>query len=373
MSQLSLRVAALAAGAALLTGTLSTSAQAAPAPADNPREVSLQRVLDQVVAAGATSATARVDDRGHRIQVSSGVAERGTDKRVPRDAKFRAGSVTKALIGTVVLQLVAHHRLHLDDALGQHLPGLVPAGQDVTVRQLLSHTSGITDFLTTFPPAGTQGFVDLRTSRWTPRQLVDRIADAPLEFSPGTKASYSNTNFVLLALMIERVTGHPYEDVVTQRILKPLEMHDTSFPRRAHLPRPHARGYMPVEAPDGSSRMVDVTTFEPSIMWGGGELASTTRDLNRFLGSLLRGHLLPPHLMRAMRTTALDSKYGLGIIREELSCGITVWGKDGDAPGYSTWSFSTPDASKRAAISITSGTGDPDDAVRRALDTALCR
>lgn len=129
---------------------------------------------------------------------------------------------------------------------------------------------------------------------------------------------------------------------------------------------PHAHGYLPI----GVNQLVDITELNPTIMGSAGEMISTTSDLNRFFAALLGGRLLPPPLLRQMRTTALGSKYGLGLITLPLSCGITAYGKNGDAPGYSTWSFDT--SRKRITVSVTWGTGDPNDAVDVLVDKALC-
>ncbi len=333
----------------------------------------LRQELAAVVAAGATGATAQVDDGQHRVRASSGVAERGGSRPVPVAGKFRIGSVSKSFIATVVLQLVAEHRLGLDDTVDDRLPGVLPSGTGITVRELLNHTSGVPDVLSTFPRPGTPAFVRLRWRTWSPRGLVSRVAHKPLLFAPGTRASYSNTNYLLLSLIIERITGSPYATAVEQRIIRPLGLRHTSFPGTdPYIHGPHAHAYMSVRNGDGSTSIVDVTTFDPTIMWGGGEMVSTTRDLNRFYAALLDGDLLPPSLLRQMRTADDGSIYGLGLIRHRLSCGVTAWGKDGDAPGYSTWSFSTPDNRKRVTVSVTGGTGDPDGAVDALLDAELC-
>jgi D-alanyl-D-alanine carboxypeptidase len=296
-----------------------------------------------------------------------------SSRPVPVNGKFRAGSISKTFVGTVILQLVAEHRLGLDDAVDDRLPGVLPAGTGITVRELLNHTSGLPDYLTTFPRPGTPEFVNLRWQTWSPNELIARVSDEPLLFTPGTQASYSNTNYLLLGQLIERITGNPYGKAIEQRIIRPLALHGTSVPGNdPFIHGPHAHAYMPVQQDDGSMSLVDVTAFNPTIMWAGGEMISTTRDLNRFYDVLLSGDLLPPDLMKQMRTTAPDSIYGLGIIQQHLSCGITAWGKDGDAPGYSTWSFSTPDNRKRVTVSVTWGEGDARDAVHALLDAELC-
>lgn len=363
--------------AALLTpGVLAPAVASAAPPPTNERtsEVRLEHELDTVVAAGATGVTAEVDNGRHVTRASSGVAERGSMRPVPVNARFRVGSVSKAFLATVVLQLVAEHQLRLDDTVGDLLPGVLRHGSAITVRQLLDHTSGVPEVLTTFPRPGTPAFLDLRERDWTTRGLVDRVADEKLLFEPGSQASYSNTNYLLLGLVIERVTGQTYAAAVEQRILRPLHLNNTSLPGRDPiLHGPHAHGYLDVHWQDGSSSLVDVTRWNPSLMNAAGDMISTTRDLNRFDRALLSGRLVPSYLLRQMTTPALDSIYGLGLIAHPLPCGGVAWGKDGDAPGFSTWTFSAPGDRIRVTVSVTWGAGDPDQAVNDLLDTELCR
>ncbi|WP_378730719.1 serine hydrolase domain-containing protein [Nocardia brasiliensis] len=319
------------------------------------------------MAAGATGAIAEVDTGGHRERASSGVAEIGSAAPVPVDGRFRIGSVTKAFAAAVVLQLVAEQRLGLDDSVESVLPGVLPYAGRITIRQLLDHTSGVPEYLETLPSPRSAAFLDLRWRTWTDAELVARVADKPLLFEPGTKASYSNTNYLLLGMGIERITGKPFAAAIRDRIVGPLHLTDTTIPGTdPNISGPHPHGYLSI-APNG---LVDITELNPSVMGSAGEIISTTADLNRFFGPLLDGRLLPAPLLQAMRTTVLGSKYGLGLITLELSCGVTAYGKDGDAPGYSTWSFGTPQ--KRITVSLTWGADRPRDAVRALLDRELC-
>ncbi|WP_240436830.1 serine hydrolase domain-containing protein [Streptomyces sporangiiformans] len=232
---------------------------------------------------------------------------------------FRAGSITKTFIATLVLQLAAEHRLSLSDSVDAHLPGLVRgAGNDgraVTLRALLTHTSGIADFTTI-----TKGTVSL-----TPLQAV-RIA---LTHPPADRGrfAYSNTNYVLLGMVVEQVTGRSYAAEAERRIVTPLHLIGTSFPgSRRSLPDPHGRAY----ATDGS----DVTELDPRVAGAAGELVTTLADLNRFYAALLRGDLLPPRQLREMLDTrTAHGSYGMGLYPVKLPCGTTVWGHDGRISG----------------------------------------
>ncbi|WP_055493224.1 serine hydrolase [Streptomyces sp. TP-A0356] len=232
---------------------------------------------------------------------------------------FRAGSLTKTFIATVVLQLAAEHRLSLSDSVEDHLPGLVRgAGNDgraLTLRALLTHTSGLADF------TGVSG----GTVPLTPLQAV-RIA---LTHPPTARGrfSYSNTNYVVLGMIVQQVTGHSYAVEAQRRIITPLRLTGTSFPgARTTLPRPHGRAY----AADGS----DVTELDPRVAGAAGELVTTLADLDRFYAALLGGELLPPRRLREMLDTrAAHGAYGMGLYPVRLPCGTTVWGHDGRISG----------------------------------------
>lgn len=333
----------------------------------------LQRELDAVVAAGATSASAEIACGGRRLHASSGSAELGSSRPVPPEARFRVGSESKTFLATVVLQLVAENRLGLDDSVESRLPGVVPRGDRITARQLLNHSSGLFDVVATLPSPRSEEFLELRRRTWTTAELVARATAEPPLFEPGTRAEYSNTNYLVLGMLVERLTGNPYADEIESRIIRPLRLHGTSLPGTdTVIHGPHARGYLPLER-DGRPELVDITELNPSIMNAGGDVISTTRDLNRFFAALLDGRLLPDHLTREMRTPVLGSAYGLGVIRLPLPCGGEAWGKDGDAPGYSSATFVVPGGDRQITVSVTWGLGDPGGAVAALLTTSLCR
>ena len=244
-------------------------------------------------------------------------AQAGTG--ISRADHFRAGSITKTFIATVVLQLAAEHRLSLSDTAEQHLPGLVQgAGNDgraLTLRSLLTHTSGLYDFT-----AVTGGTVPV-----SPTEAV-RIAITHPPADRG-RFSYSNTNYVLLGLVIRQVTGDSYATEAERRIIAPLRLTGTSFPgSRTTLPSPHGRAY----ATDGS----DVTDLDPRVAGAAGELVTTLDDLDRFYSALLSGQLLPPRRLHEMLDTrTAHGSYGMGLFPVKLPCGITVWGHNGRISG----------------------------------------
>lgn len=356
------RLAVTAGLTALATLTTMTS----PAQAGH-RHDDLRRQIDAVVAAGATSATVEVAEGKHVRHATSGVAEIGSNRPVPANARFRAGSETKTFLATIVLQLVAEGRIKLDDTVESRLPGVVPDGDRITIRQLLNHTSGLYEVLRTLPSPRSEEFLAIRFKTWTTEELVARATAYPLVFEPGKQVQYNNTGYLVLALIVKRVTGHSAADEIERRIIRPLHLSDTTEPGTdPRIHGPHAHGYLPLD-----TGLFDITEVNPSIMNAAGDLISSTRDLNRFFTALLGGRLLPDGLLREMKQTALGSQYGLGIIRRD-PCG-EAWGKDGDAPGYSAWTFVSPDRRRTVSVSVTWGAGDPGDAVDALLDDQLCR
>ncbi|MER5215079.1 serine hydrolase domain-containing protein [Streptomyces sp. NPDC002838] len=265
---------------------------------------------------------------------------------IARTDRFRAGSITKTFVATVVLQLAAEHRLKLSDTVEQHLPGLVRGagdeGRALTLRALLTHTSGLYDFT-----ADTGGVVPL-----TPRQAVRIALTHPLA-DPG-RYHYSNTNYVLLGLVIEQVTGRSYAVEAEHRVIAPLSLTGTSFPgSRTRLPSPHGRAY----AADGT----DVTELDPRVAGAAGELVTTLADLDRFYAALLGGRLLPPHWLREMLDTrTAHGSYGMGLFPVRLPCGTTVWGHNGRITGSYVRTAATVDGRRVLTFRVnTTAMADP--------------
>ncbi|ONI83592.1 serine hydrolase [Saccharothrix sp. ALI-22-I] len=312
------------------------------------REV-VQRALDEMARTGAQGVQVRITDGRRQFTARSGTALVDSPRPVPTDGRFRVGSITKTFVSTVVLQLVGEGKVELDASVQRYLPGLLPDGDKITVRNLLQHTSGLYNY-TDALPLGPEGFETIRHKTWTPAELVALSTAKPLDFPPGTDWRYSNTNYVVAGMLIEKVTGRPYAVALTQRILRPLGLTSTSVPgTRTGIPGPHAHGYYRV-----GGQVVDVTELNPSVAYAAGELISTTADLDRFVDALLDGRLLRP-AQQAELTAVLpySDGYGLGISRADLSCGVTVWGHDGGIPGYISMMSSTEDTKTRLTASIT--------------------
>jgi D-alanyl-D-alanine carboxypeptidase len=328
--------------------------------------------LDDVVAAGAVGALAEVRDEHGVRRATSGVAELGTTKAVPANGRFRAGSITKTFLAVVVLQLVEDGRLRLDDPVERWLPGVVPGGDKITVRHLLNHTSGLYDYKRTLPMPPDPAFYANRWRTWTAAELIQRaVAEPPTNQQPGKVYAYTNTGYALLGQIVEKATGHSYATEIKRRLIWPLGLSGTKMPGTSPwIPGPHPHGYVPSE-----QGLVDFTAMNPSVLGASGELISTTRDLNRFFAVLLRGHLLPDHLLAEMKTQGVEGgkQYGLGLAWWDTSCGIRVYGNDGDALAYQAWSFATEDGRTQATIALTPRhSADLDDVVDAFLDRAFC-
>jgi D-alanyl-D-alanine carboxypeptidase len=313
-----------------------------------------------------------------------------TGAPVPWDAEFRIGSFTKPFVATTLPQLVGQGRLSLDDTVGHWLPGVVTGngndGDKVTVRRLLQHTGGIPNYTDApgFLPGSQPEFDRFRVRASTPEQLVATAMTRPPSFAPGTEFRYSNTDYVLAGMIIERVTGHRWQDEVTRRIIRPLGLRHTYIPTSPFIRGPHARGYARF-APDGP--LVDVTAFNPTGLDAAGGIVSTTGDGNRFLRALVRGELLRPAELAAMETTvpapqfsrARPVRYGLGIMWTANPCG-GEWSHGGDVPGFATLDAVRPDGSRSVVVSLTDDKPTPkpgvplptQDPVNGLIDHALC-
>ena len=289
----------------------------------------------------------RGDERRHRDGVwtgASGVADLRTARPMRPSDRFRA--LTKPFVATVVLQLVEEGRLSLSDTVERWLPGILPYGDQITVRQLLNHTSGVPDYF--FEP-----FLELyggnRFRSWRPRELVALIADRPPDFPAGTAWSYSNTGYVLAGLIVERVTGHRLGRELKRRIFRPLRLRDTSFPTDfPFLLGRHARGYsleLDVEQGFIEGPLFDITVYNPSFAWGAGNIVSDVEDLARFFRALLGGRLLPPALLAEMKTPVEIEPgfgYGLGLDVSDSPCG-PLFGHSGSIPGFLNTMLSSED------------------------------
>lgn len=315
-----------------------------------------QKALDDLVAADVPGVIAEVHDAHGTWTGTSGRADLHHQQLPPVDGRFRAGSVTKTFVATTVLQLVAEKKVRLDAPIERYLPHLVPGGQHITVRQLLSHRSGLYNYTDTLWGGSPEQMYKARFQVWKPRQLLAEAFRHTPYFAPGSSGHYSNTNYVLLGMLIQKVTGNSAEQEITDRILRPLKLHHTFFPGSSvRVPGPHAHGYLRLNGPH--SPLTDVTEENMSAASTAGSLISTTHDLNRFFSALIGGKLLPPALLRQMRDVKPlpgQSPYGLGLDRRSDPAYGTAYGHTGGTLGYSTFSYTTADNSRHVTLCLDS-------------------
>jgi D-alanyl-D-alanine carboxypeptidase len=366
----------------LLVPATAGIAAAHPPPAD-PTQALLQRLLTAEHDAGMPGVFAQVRDGRRTVKVAAGLADVDTGLPADADMRHRVGSITKTFVATTVLQLVAERRVRLDAPIGRYLPDVVPGdtGRLVTVRMLLNHTSGIGDYILTL--AGTlDGVIAMGDTTYAPRELARIGLARPTTNPPGAKWTYSNTNYVLLALMVEKVTGHSYRSEIGRRILRPLGLRDTYFEgAEPQIRGPHMSSYVPWV--DGKLR--DFSAYNMTWAWGVGEIVSTAADLNRFYRALLTGRLLRPAQLAAMQTTVVEDPahpdvggYGLGLYWLQAPCG-RFWGHDGGTIGHATISLTSPDGRRQVTMAenmryyAAPGVITPIDVARgQFLVTALC-
>lgn len=339
-----------------------------------PDVTGLWNVLRTVRRQGAPGAMARLDDHGTVHWVATGVADRGTGRAISNTDRFRIGSVTKIFSAVVLLQLADEKKLKLDKPVNHYLPGLLPDDR-ITVRHVLSHRSGLHDYTNEMFARTVPGFEAVRTKVFTYRQLVNRSLSKPRTIKPGGAYSYSNTNFVVAGMLIEKLTGHSVRTEYKNRIIDPLELGDTFYPHPGtKIPGRHARGYL---TPDtAGAALVDSTKQTVSWAQSAGAVISSTRDLNTFLSALLGGRLTSRAQLAQMQRwvpSGTNQEYGLGLRRRHLSCGISVYGHTGAVQGYYTYAFASKDGGRSlAALANTSNNGTVLNSMLGTLESAFC-
>ena len=313
----------------------------------------LQKVMQEIVESGFAGVQLRVNDERGEWVGTAGVSKLGESAKPPTNGRVRIGSNTKTFTATLVLQLVAEDRIDLDAPVADYLPGF-DLDSRITVRMLLQHTSGIFNFTGEYYEDGTvgpgidwqgQAWVDNRFKTYQPEALVRLALSKPARFEPGTDWSYSNTNYVLARLLIEKVTGRPIAEVTQRLILDPLDLRDTVVPgTQTDLPEPHAHAYYRYEDEDGQQQTVDVSRQNPSWISAGGDMISTTHDLHTFITALVTGKLLPAPLLSEMLKTHPKAGYGLGVMVQDAGPdGGTVITHNGGIAGHAALMYSTPD------------------------------
>ncbi|WP_189216488.1 MULTISPECIES: serine hydrolase domain-containing protein [Streptomyces] len=344
-------------GASTVSLTATVSGPSATSRTGGLDRTALRETLDALHQAGMYGAYSAVRDGSDRWKGAAGVVDVDTGRPVRADFEHRIGSVTKTFTAVAVLQQVQRGRIDLDAPIGRYLPELVRGerGREVTVRMLLNHTSGIGDYilgalpeLATDPGKALDG---ARLRHWEPEELV-RIGLAAEPAPRRGTFSYSNTNYIVAGLLLEKVTGQDAEDYITREVIREAGLRHTYFPDSPRLTGPHARMYESFYGYIDPPR--DYGVYDASLFGTAGAMVSTTQDLNDFFRRLLGGKLLGPEALRAMKTTVPMAEgsaagYGLGIYTQPLG-GRSYWGHDGIVFGAGTLALSSEDGRRQLAV-----------------------
>ncbi|MTD54921.1 serine hydrolase domain-containing protein [Amycolatopsis pithecellobii] len=340
---LSAKCAAIACAVAVLVsacgGKADTQTQAAGAGAAPAGGVA-QAQLDKLTSAdNVPGVEALFRDKGQDRTSASGVANLQTKAPMQAGGRIRAGSITKSFVATVTLQLEAEGKVELDAPIDKYLPGLINGngndGTKITVRQLLQHTSGLPNYLGKLMTLDPEA---LRNQGADPADLVKTAVQQPPLFAPGTGWTYSNTNYIVIGMLVEKVTGDTLSHQIDARIVRPLKLANTYLPLRGDtkLPEPHAVGYVPAK-----NGVIDFSDYDSTMAWAAGGLVSTTKDVASFYEALLGGRILPPAQLKEMKTAVpapslgvANGSYGLGLFNVPLPCGGEYWGHEGSTFGF---------------------------------------
>ncbi|MET8217376.1 serine hydrolase domain-containing protein [Streptomyces hirsutus] len=395
------RLAGIVLGVALFTATAvpmaSADTETASSTAESLDRAALRTTLGAVHEAGMYGGYSSVREGAERWTGASGLADVDTGRPVKPGMRHRVGSISKTFTAVAVLQQVERGRIRLDAPVGEYLPDLVKGerGRDVTVRMLLNHTSGIGDYiLGAFPSLADNSTASLDEGRFRsirPEELVRLGLAAPATGRSGEQpGSYSNTNYVIAGLLLEKVTGQDAGTYITRNVIDRAGLHATSYPRTPYIKGPHSRMYESFHGLIDPPR--DYSVYDMSWASTAGAIVSTTDDLNRFYRALLAGRLIGPtaleEMLRTVPVTAGGGSidYGLGIYVLDLpGCG-RFWGHDGAVFGAGTIALSSRDGKRQLAMGWNlmkyqrlneDGTAlEPsaiDDAINEHIGQALCR
>jgi D-alanyl-D-alanine carboxypeptidase len=335
----------------------------AAAPFDPALAAELQRVLDGAVADGyIPGAVLAVSIPGQEPWTgASGIADRNQNTPITPDTRMRIASISKIFTAVTILQLAEEGLIDLDATLSTWFPDLVPTAEQITVRNLLQHTTGLYDFLEDGSYVA-QAYQDGRT--FEPQELVAYAARFPSAFAPGAPNSwdYSSTNYVILGMIAEAATGQPFEVLMRERIIAPLGLEGTFFVPQEPISGAQARGY---------SRTTDQTGVAMSFGYATANIVSTASDIQRFIDALFGGELLTADSLAQM-TMFVDGKgqynmpqlaYGLGLMRNRLPGGTdeqsTVYGHIGGFGGFRSATWHAPASGITIALGVNQAAMDP--------------
>ncbi len=344
--------------------------------------------LDRLVVLGAPGALARFRN-GRQVWIGrAGVADIASGRPIAASDAWRIASVTKVVTAVLVIELARNKKLLLDAPISRYLPGIVPDGNRVTVRQLLNHTSGIAEY-TADPRDPIQiSAAELVRDLRLPRSWQGSLAIArrlPKAGKPGGEYAYSNTNYVILGQLIEAVTGRDYHDLVIDEFVRDLDLRSTGFPALdGRIPVQHLSGYVPADGPDGPfsdrQKLLDVTQHTYFLDADGG-LYSNLDDLASMVDALWSKRYAQGAAIRSQIKEMISDhegryRYGLGIMERTLSCGTVVYGHEGLDLGIVTEVFTNRGNTKQLILVVNSALDNAprlEEALEAYVDDAFCR
>ncbi|MGW7432449.1 serine hydrolase domain-containing protein [Streptomyces sp. NPDC054861] len=343
--------------------TASPTALTAPSPPPSPSDTEFAE-LSPAVAQRLDDAIKQVmreaDVPGVLVSVSApgkgnyerafGVADKSSGEPMRPDLYLRIGSETKTFTVTALLELVDQGKLGLDDPIGDYIKG-VPNGDKITLRQLAGMRSGLFNY--SMDDAFFKALTSDPDRPFTPQQLLDYSFKHPVNFAPGTQFEYSNTNLILLGLVVEKVGGLPLNEFLQKNVIGPAGLRHTVFPTDAAFPEPHAQGYTDQTA---SGKVEDSANWNPSWGWAAGAMISQLRDLRTWAKVVATGTLLTPatqaERLKTLPTTIPGAAYGLGIFN------VQGWiGHNGSLPGYESLTIYLPDVQATLVVMLNTDIG----------------
>jgi D-alanyl-D-alanine carboxypeptidase len=306
---------------------------------------------------GPPGAIATLYRNGKLTTLSTGRADIKKSAKPRATDHMRIASVAKAFSGAVALNLVRAGKLSLEDTIAKVLPSLPSAWGQVTLEELLHHTSGVSDY------TKSDGFIkQIETNPRgyvSPQKVISWVAKDPLVFKPGSKYEYSNTDNIVVGLMVEAVTGASYADELQQIVFGPTHLTQTSLATKIKMPKPFIHGYFPATETEGERD--DSEFLNPSGAWASGGIVSTPQNLNAFI----RADLGLKFFDRAQQQRQMNwwvggessppgpgkNSAGLALFRYQTKCG-TVYGHTGNFPGYTQFAAASADGSRGVTTTL---------------------
>lgn len=300
---------------------------------------------------------------GYVMPFVAGLADKEAKKPMSVLTLMIQGSVGKTYVAAIALQMIHDKQLGLDEKVSKYLgqePWFekLPNANDVTVKMLMNHTSGIMRY--ELDPKFTEDLTKQPTKVWTPAERISYVLGKKAKFAAGQGWDYSDTNYIVLGMIIEKITGKSIEELIKTKLLEPLKLKQTMSSDRLKIPG-LAQGYTGPQNPFGGKELMlnadGSMIVNPQFEWTGGGMASTTADLARWAKLMYEGKAFDPSMLPIMLEgvsapmLGRETKYGLGVILRPTLLGKT-YGHSGFFPGYMTEVMYWPDAKIAVAVQV---------------------